>query len=264
MANSAKDVANSIEQAVQNEISAINKAVEQLANFAHSKLHELADNELRSTKDLYKNAISFHALENNKYEIRLDLTQAGFVEEGLSAHNMIQDLLTVRSGAKGQVKEVKHGKNKGKKYRIIPMKQGTPARHTGSTPNSAAVLNSLNKILKQHNYNMKSTDVDIKDGKVTPKTFSHTLPNKTRLMPQRKDGSVVGKTPTLRRVMVQQKMGDDNRYHKTATTFRIAGEWQQGTGLWDHPGIQAKKLMDKVFDIVSKEADDIFVKLGYK
>ncbi len=256
MTNSVKDIANSIEKDVQDEMNTVNKAVEQLANFANSKLHELADNELKSTKDVYKNAISLNKISDNAYELILDLKQVGFIEEGLSARNMIQDLLGKSP------KTVKHGPHKGQKYRIIPMKQGEPTKQAGTTPNSTEILNNLNSAIKKHNVNMNMTSLDsnLKPVSGRIKRISANSPR-----PMRKDGSTHAKTNALSGVEIfQGKNKNTGKFERSAVVYRIAAEWQQGTGLWDHPGIQAKKLMDKVFDRVSKEADDIFVKLGYK
>ncbi len=262
MSNSAKDIEKYIDEEINKTTESINNAVEQLANFANSKLHELADNELRSTKDLYKSAIKLNKVTDGVYELSLDLKTAGFIEEGLSARNMIQDLLG------NSPKTVKNGPHKGQKYRIIPMTQGESSRPSGSTPNSSEILNKLNSAIKRSNVNMNMTSLDsnLKPVSGRIKRISpHDLSVTGSPKPMRKDGSTHAKTKALSGVEIFQGQNKQTgKFERSAVVYRIVGEWQQGTGLWDHPGIQAKKLMDKVFDIVGREADNIFIKLGFK
>jgi len=94
-------------------------AIQSLALQAHAWALEMSQNALHSTRSTYADNLKFVELSKNIYEVQL-LEPAMWIEEGMSPHSLVPDLL------RRNAKVAKDGSF----YKAIPMERGKPATET--------------------------------------------------------------------------------------------------------------------------------------
>ena len=201
-----------------------------MAAQTHAKVVEYVQQGLHSTREQYLDNLKWFSIDKNTHVIVLQ-EPAMFIEEGLSPHSMVDDLL--RKGAKIS--------QDGSRYKAIPFKHGGPENET------PIAQRSLEETLKTEFKKRKIHLTKIErqpDG--TPKTgLLHRLDI---------DSKKTGPTgiPVLKGVAVYQKWWSDRATHKEHTsrdimTFRVVSDKHKADGRWFHPGLEAKNYMERAF-----------------
>jgi hypothetical protein len=217
----------------------------------HAHIVEQASAKLHSTRQKYIDALSYEETGRGAWVIKLD-NSAMWIEEGMSRHEMIDDLL--KNGSRINMKT-------GARYRVIPI----PIKSKTQTPASGqATRIAAMKALRSAGINMKEIDKEV-DGRIKTGAL-HKLdvtgsPIKTAEGPGQGHGSIghvrqgMTGTPFLKglRVMQRQIGSAPPMVQRTAMTFRIVSSLMKGTGRWVYPGLKAVKLIDEAKDWADKE-----------
>ena len=211
-------------------------AVADLAAQTHAHITEQASAKLHSTRQKYIDALSYEQIAPGAWTVTLD-NSAMWIEEGMSRHEMIDDLL--KNGA--QI-----SKKTGARYRVIPL----PIRGKTQTPSSSqAVRMAAMRGLRAAKINMKDIEKEV-DGRAKIGTL-HKLdimgsPLKTAEGAGQGHGAIghvrqgMTGTPFLKgiRVMQRQVGSAPPIIERQAMTFRVVSSMMKGTGTLGSPGHQ--------------------------
>lgn len=219
--NIQKDVENELQEAGAN-----------LANMTHAKLLELATDDLKSLSEKYKENIE-PVVEVDKGIWVITLKQeAMWIEEGRKSGFMEELLNNVKPGSTPP----KMGKNG--KYRVIPFVHNK--NPTQQSTKAQALADQIRESLKQRGISWKKIERNEDGSPRLGKLHSFNLES-ARLKP-------IHKSEPLQGVAVYQSKGKDGNVRRDVMTFRVISEKHRSEGLWVHPGMEGKKLMDKAFD----------------
>jgi hypothetical protein len=243
---------------------ALAKATSALAAQTHGKIVEFARKELHSTRQKYVDALTYMPVNSYTWVVNLDRKML-WLEDGLEPNReMIEDLLSSP--------KAKTGKD-GSKYLSVPFehKKG----ETQQTPGATSLTDTIKAEFKKAKIPYGKIE-NGKDGKpmlgLLHKIDINHAPLKTVGNPWYSGtrpglgqgsgpiGSVMqGPTgiPLLQGVRVYQKEFTDKdgakRVGRSIVTFRMVSSKMMGTGRWTHPGIEAKKFLDKAYEWAMKE-----------
>lgn len=201
------------------------KAVGGLAAMTHGLTIEKAQQELHSTRDRYVNALSFEEVAEGVWVVSLD-EPALFIEEGLPANFDMKP---------GLLKDSKVS-SKGVQYRVIPFDHSTPPSQ--NTIKKQTLVNQIKKGLKDKGVGFKSIEKD-----------ANGSPRVGRLHKDINLGGPVmgrGNTPVMNGINVYQTKTATGGIRRDVMTFRTVTSAQ--TDKWIHPGLDAKKFMDKALE----------------
>jgi hypothetical protein len=208
------------------------KAMDNLATLTRERIVEVAQNgenekregALNTSLKTYMDALSdAEEISPGVWVISLD-EKALWIEEGMEKHDMKPDLL------------------KGRKSRIIPFRYDRAK--TQNTPFTQGLIAQIRQALKRDKLSIKKIEYD-----------KHGSPRIGKLHEYNLGGPRPGKgnTPALTRLNVYQTpLYSDiatKKMHvkREVLTFRtVKKEGQEGK--WIHPGLKAKKYMDKAMD----------------
>lgn len=231
----------------------VEKTGNQLIAMTRAHLVEEASIKLRARREIFVNALSHFQIDENTFVVNLD-GKARWIDEGLSEHNMLEDLL-------GSPK-AKRSKDGGS-YVIVPFEQNKGASII--TPAQSNLLATIKSAMKQ---------AQVPYGKIEKDTGGSPLQgviHKLKVPSPAKTHQGVGQghgpigqpiqgwspdgqsgTPVLKGLQVHQKTtknakGQDST-RRSIMTFRVASSKQEGQGRWDHPGLPAVNLMDEAAD----------------
>lgn len=221
----------------------LERAAADLAVQTHSHIVEQVQEKLRSTRELYLQALGIHQQGRGSWVIQLN-PKANWIEDGKEPGEMIDDLL----GNKGKLAK------DGSRYRIIPFRHNNaPTRMTQAAQDLRAALQTAFKKEKIPWGKLETNP----DG--TPKVGKlHKLdvmdkPIKVEEGPGQGHGPIgevrQGMTgiPLLQGVNVYQSMAQFNgklMTQKNVMTFRIVSSKHKGTGRWMHPGTPARGFFE--------------------
>lgn len=227
-------------------------AARRLASSTHDHIQEKVKQQLHSTRSMYLKNLRRTQMDENTVLIEL-APEAMFLEEGMSAHEMIDDLL------KGTEADGVHTAKDGSRWRVIPMKQNKLPQ---DTPESTSDLQSTIKKYMRKNkipYGKIETNGDGSPKLGLLHSFDiENAPLKTKDGPGQGWGGIgdVKQGPTgipfLQGVRVYQRAGKDkagkDTVQKDIMTFRIVSSKMKGTGRWMHPGLPARKFFDEAYE----------------
>lgn len=232
----------------------LSRSAEDLAAMTYSKVVEIAQAKLHTSREEYLNALSYEPAGGGAWTVTLN-RKAMWIEEGMPRHEMIDDLLKNAQTAKD-----------GSRYKVIPFPiKGAARTAPAALPIRLAAMNAL----KRAKINMKEIEKEV-DGR--PKVGTLHRLNETGKPLKTTEGSYQGwgaigqvrqgptGTPFLKglSVMQRQVMGSAGpMIQKTAMTFRVVSSKHKGTGRWTHPGVKAKKLMDEAYKWAEEEWDRV-------
>lgn len=229
--------------------SALQEAAKTLALQAHAHIIEQVQQKLHSTRDKYLGALTFEQVSPDAWVISLDKS-AMWIEEGLEAHEMIDDLL---SSPKAKMSK------DGGKYMVVPFKQNkNPTQQTRAQKDlTDTVKSELSR--RQIPFGKLETDASGKPKLGLLHKFDITkAPTKTQQGPGQGHGPIgavrQGNTgiPFLQGVRVYQKEIKDaegkSKTVKDIMTFRVVSSKQKGSGKWVHPGLEARSFFDEAHD----------------
>jgi|ERR1035437_1409814 hypothetical protein len=219
----------------------INKAMENLATLTRAQIAleaQRGDDKLNSTLHIYmENLSDVETQAPGVFVITLD-EKALWIEEGLTAHDMKQDLL------------------QGKPYRVIPFKYNTKPSQT--EPSTQLIVSAIQRELKARKIPYSAIENN-PDG--SPKLGKlHDLKWGVNLRdPRNKSGTMggnigmkipgKGNTPRLQGLSIYQKIDKNTgNVRRDILTFRTVSAGPASEGKWLHPGLAAKKYMDKAME----------------
>ena len=205
----------------------LTKGVESLAVMSHAKLHELAKDNLKSTAKLYRDNIEFSNPESGLWVVTLK-APAVFIDDGLQSHSMVDDLL--KKGAKIS--------RDGSKYRVIPFEHSKPSSQ--QTPKAQELVSQIKQELKSRKINWKKIEYNADGSPRTGRLHSFSIDSEKP--------SARAKTNALQNVAIYQTKKEDGSVSRDVMTFRVVSDKHKEEGLWVHPGLPAKNLMEKTME----------------
>lgn len=215
--------------------------VQALAAVAHSLILEKAQTKLKSTRQIYTDALDLKKIESTPdqeiWAVTLDKS-AKFLEDGQPWHQMLPYLI---NGPKHKISK------DGKKYTVIPFKQNK------SPGQMSAAQNKLANYVKRE---LKSRGLDktiMKDGQpiIGRAASLDLIGNKAPTSKKGNKPLLAGLTIYQREV--KTKSGKTN-IKRDVMTFRVASETQLGSGDWEAPARPALNF----FEEAEKELDMIW------
>lgn len=219
LAKEFKEFAEEVERDIQ-------KGMASLSTIAHAKIVELASAELQSTRETFlDNLSSPEQIAEGVWVISLN-EKAFFVEEGLPAGFDMKP---------GLLKDAKTS-SKGYKYKVVPLDHGQPPSQM--TQSARDIVSTLRTELKKKKIPFKKIEYNSDGTPRLGKVHSLNLPS---------DIPGKGNTPALHRVSIYQSMKNGN-VRRDIMTFRTVTNGPGSDGKWIHPGLEAKKIMDKAAD----------------
>lgn len=205
----------------------LNRGVANLAAITHAKVVEMANSELNSSRKTLTDNLGFEEVTPGVWVVSIN--QEGlWVEEGIEPNtDMKPDLL----------KNAKMTSKSGFKYRSIPFDHGkAPSQLTGYAQNIVARIRS----------NLKKEGVPFKKIEKHP----NGSPRVGKLHSFDWGGEVPGKgnTPILNGVSIYQTLTKTGNVRRDILTFRTVSGGPASANKWMHPGMQAKKFLDRSLD----------------
>lgn len=229
-------------QAYAEEYSAI------LAKAAYGKMLELAEQRLHSRRELFIENLFLNQVEPGKWAVVLG-KKAEWIEDGTTSRNMIEDLLSWKSG-----KRVKTSKD-GVRSRVIPF------NHTKGglqSPAQRALSSAVKEALRERGIDTPT------GGKRSKKLGSFNITDKPISTATLRIGAgpvgqvAQGKAsgiPILKGVVAAQKFkAKTGKVSVQALTFRTVSD-RSRPGSWDHPGNEPTNIMSDAASWSEKEAE---------
>lgn len=212
----------------------LEKGVASLAAITHAKVVELANDELKTSRKDYMDALGFEEVSEGVWVVSVD-EKALWIEEGIEPNfDMKPGLL-------------KNGKvsKKGYKYRVIPFEHSkAPSQMTEAALN---IVSEIREKLKKEKVPFKSLETDsrgnIKLGKIHSFDWGGKIPGK-------------GNTPALKNVSIYQTLTKTGNVRRDIMTFRTVSGSPASNGKWIHPGLEAQKFLDQAMDWAIREWED--------
>jgi hypothetical protein len=207
------------------------QGVKVLASMTHAKLREEARDNLGSLAKKYQDAIEFINPEENLWIVNLK-EEAMWIEEG-RVSGFMEGLLNGKSS--------KTSKD-GSRYAVIPFEHSK--KPSEQSDKAKSLSEDIKTFLKQNKINYKKIEYGA-DG--SPRLG---LLHRLDIPSARSKGqlTVESKDPLLKGVAIYQNKKKDGSIRRDVMTFRIISEKHRGEGKWIHPGLEAKNLMDKVYE----------------
>lgn len=210
----------------------LEKGVANLAAMTDAKTKELAQAELKTSRQTYIDNLTMEEVSPGIWVVSLD-QPALFIEEGLDPNFDMKP---------GLLKNAKTSKD-GTKYKVIPFDYGKAPSQL--TPYAQEVVNNIKKQLKADNIPFKKLEINDdgspKRGLLHSKNYGGEIPGK-------------GNTPVMNGISIYQSTTKTGNVRRDIMTFRTVTSKQDGK--WIHPGITAKKYMDQALEWALKEWED--------
>lgn len=208
--------------------NALNDGVKGIAAATHAKVAQLAQENLKSTRDKYLEALQgFQEVAPGVWVVSLN-ESALWIEEGLEAHDMHDKMLK---------KNYKISKD-GYKYRSIPFEHSKASdAQTGLEQN---LVNQIRGHLKKQNIPFRGIERDASGKPRLGRVHTMNIPG-----PKMKKTHTA---PPLKGLSIYQSKGPGGKVRRDILTFRTISEKNKGTGKWFHPGVQPKHFMDKALE----------------
>lgn len=233
--------------------AALEQAAQNLAMQSHAHLLEQVQDNLHSTREKYVNALTFQQVNKQTWVINLD-QEVMWIEEGLSEHEMIDNLLNSP--------KAKIGKD-GTKYMVIPFQHNKgPSKQTQAGQDLAS---TIKQELKSRNISYGKIERDDKGKAKTGLLHSFDInkdPLKTHEGPGQGHGPVGQvrqgntKIPLLQGVRIYQKEVK-GKVRRDIMTFRVVSSKHRGSGKWVHPGLKPRLFMDETAEWAMKVWDKL-------
>jgi hypothetical protein len=250
-----EEFADSLKQEVEEEMNAAAGALQQMVA---GKMVELARDRLKSRFQDYVGAIST-SQEGGEWIVNLDAS-AMYIEDGQEEFNMLDGLL-----ASPKAKTAKDGS----KFIVVPFSQGPgigPGSEGGmSGASHQDLISSIKSEMRRRRISFSKIEKNQSGEPLLGKihSFPVATPAKTQEGPGQGHGGIGAPrqgptgTPFLNNVSVYQTKVKDKKgkekIQRSVLTFRVASSKQQGSGLWDHPGNDAEKIMEEAFEWAKEE-----------
>jgi len=205
----------------------LKKSVENLATLTRTRIAEEASKDLHTTQKTYMDALSDpEEISPGVWVISLD-EKALYIEEGIEpGKDMKPDLL------------------KGRKSRVIPFRYDKVPSQNSSFTNG--LIAEIRQNLKKQGVPFKKIEYNANGSPRVGKLHEFNL-----------GGPVPGKgnTQALTRLSIYQKE-KDGKVSREILTFRTVTDGAASAGKWIHPGLDAKKFMDKAMDLAMRDWEE--------
>lgn len=221
IANTFKEAKIEIEQDLK-------KSVGDLAAMTHAKVAEMASKELHSTQKLLQDNLGWEEVADGIWVVSID-EAALFIEEGIEANkDMKPDLL------KGATQISKDGHA----YRSIPFNHGKAP--TQMTPLAQSLVSQIKRVLKQEKIPFKKIE---KNANGSPRI------GKLHKLDIDSDPPTARAThPALKGLSIYQSMTESGNVRRDILTFRTVSAGPASSNKWIHPGLKAKKFLDRAYE----------------
>lgn len=237
-------------------------AAKQLTAATHAHIVEMAQQKLHTRRGTFIEALSYFQVDENTWVVNLD-AKARWIDEGMDAHNMLEDLLKSKSAKRAK---------DGSAYVVVPFQHNK--EKSAMTPAQQTLLGTIKRELAKvgETPNKLSTDKEGNPKLGLVRSMDITkAPMSTPNRPIGRGTGSVAKGPTgiplLKGIRIYQKeitkKDGSKGVGRFVMTFRVAsskhkGEvgngttepWRikKGAGVpqarWDHPGVSPTNLME--------------------
>lgn len=219
----------------------LQKAVGELAAMTNTKVKEMAQAELHSSRQDFIDSVGFEEVAPGVWVV--SVSEDGlWVEEGIPANHDMKEAL---------LKNAKTSKS-GTRYKVIPFHYGkAPSTQNLSTQSLVAHLKM--ELKQENNKRSKSGQEKIPFKKIERNSDGSPKVGKLHELDFKNPNVMVGgtgkeNTPRLARLSIYQKVTATGNVRRDILTFRTVSSGPASAGKWLHPGFEAKKFLDRAFD----------------
>jgi hypothetical protein len=228
IAEAFKDLAMEVEQDLE-------KGIANLAVMTDAAVKEMVQNELHSSRETYLENLSLLEVSPGIWVVSLD-QPALWIEEGIPEQFDMKP---------GLLKDTQASPTTGRRHKVIPFEHSkAPSK---LTPYAQNVVDRIKRNLKKDKINFKKLEVNDdgspKRGLLHTKNYGGETPGK-------------GNTPVMEGVSIYQSVTKTGNVRRDILTFRTVSDGPNQKNKWIHPGLDAKKFMDKAFEWAMKEWED--------
>lgn len=228
-----KEFALEVEQDLQ-------KAVANLAAITDAKVKEMANQELKSSRKPYMDSLGFEEIAPGIWVISVD--ESGlFVEEGIEANKDMKPALLAKDFKTSAT---------GSRYKAIPFDYGKAPSQM--TPQTQQIVAHLKESLKKEKVPFKKIEKNSDGSPKVGKLHEFNFGNPGGKM----GGPGKGNTPALKGLSIYQSITKTGNVRRDILTFRTVSSSPASAGKWHHPGLEAKKFLDRALDWAMKEWED--------
>lgn len=218
----------------------LNKAVANLAAITDAKVKEMASQELNSSRQTFMDSLGFEEISPGVWVISVDETGL-WVEEGIEPNKDMKPGLLA--------KNFKTSKD-GSRYKAIPFDYGKgPSQQT---PNTQAIVSFLKQNLKKEGVPFKKIERNADKSPKVGKLHEFNFGNPSG----RLGGPGKGNTPVLSGLSIYQTLTKTGNVRRDILTFRTVSSGPGSQGKFHHPGLEAKKFLDRALDWAMKEWEE--------
>lgn len=209
----------------------LERAAANLAAISHAKVVEMAGQELHSSRKQFLDSLDVEEISPGIWVVSID-EKGLWIEEGLPENVDMKPAL-LKKGAKTS--------KSGTKYKSIPFDHTKPPSQL--SPVSQRIVSEIKSALKREKIPFKKIERNA-DG--SPRTGT--------LHKMNLGGSIPGKgnTGALQGLTIKQTMGSNGAINRSIVTFRTVSSGPASEGKWIHPGVNAKKFLDRALEYIDK------------
>jgi hypothetical protein len=211
----------------------VEQSIRQLAASTYAKVAEMANGELSSTRQTFMDNLGFEEIAPGLWCVFVS-EKALFIEEGIEANkDMKPDLL----------KNATMTSKDGHKYRAIPFKWNK--NKSSMTPQAQDLVGQLKSELRKQKIPYKKIE------KIPPGQPGAGSPRLGKLHTLNLGGPIPGKgnTPAFQRLSIYQTLNQKTgKVSRHMLTYRTVSDGPKSADKWIHPGLEAKKYLDKALE----------------
>jgi len=214
----------------------LEKGVGSLAAMTHARVAEIASSELNSSRKEFQESLGFEEISPGVWVVSVD-EKGLWVEEGIKPNTDMKEGL-LREGAKTS--------KDGYKYKSIPFDHGKAPSQM--TPYAKTLVSQIRYVLKKEGISFKKIENgpngNPRLGKLH-KLDIDSMPPTSR-----------ANTGALQGLTIYQSKNAAGNVRRDIMTFRTVSDGPKGQGKWIHPGMQAKKFLDRAAEWALKEWEE--------
>ncbi len=222
----------------------IAKTVQSLAAQTHAKVVDIAQHKLHSRREAYLDELKLEQISDTVWAVVVP-EKIMWIEENISAHNMLQDLL---SSPKAKTNKAGH------KYLVVPFKHSKGGSSTQTTMQQSLV-NMIKTELKTRKIPFRGIERTSSGAPKLGKLHQFSIDQPSPKQPHHS-------VPILNGITIYQRLNKNAdgsvRKNKNGSpsvsrdimTFRVASSSQAGSSKWEHPGSEGLHGLDQAYQWV--------------
>lgn len=218
----------------------LNKAVANLAAITDAKVKEMANQELQSSRKPFMDSLGFEEVAPGIWVISVD-EQGLWVEEGIEANKDMKP---------GLLAEDFKTSKQGHRYKAIPFDYGKAPSQL--TPSTQQLVSYLKQNLKKEKVPFKKIERNADGSPKVGKLHEFDFGNPGGRM----GGPGKGNTPVFKNLSIYQSVTKTGNVRRDILTFRTVSSGPGSAGKWHHPGLEAKKFLDRALDWAMREWEE--------